>query len=550
MQIQLNDRAWVAWLAKVRIIIITFLLGIELAITRLTNTNVPVRAFISIILLWYTIAVLQVLLAAVWKAVNVQARLQVLTDLAFTTAILYVTGDIDTSFNFLYPLIIFVASIQLPRFWAYLTAGLAFVFFGITLEFTHYGVLRSYSISPRSDDRSLHIVVAVNLVAYLAVAYLSSNLSAKLRQEDVEALENLQALHENIISSMSGGLITTDLRRRITFLNTSGEKFLERGVQEVAGKPVDSCFLDELPVLDSPQEKGEVRYLAPSGREKIFGFRVSMLQVPERGALGLIYSFTDLTEIRQLEREIRMRDRLSAVGRMAAGIAHEIRNPLSSIAGSVKVLSGISALNDEQRALVGIVTRESERLDQIISDFLIYSRDKKFRLGHQNLVSLLQDTLTLLQNHPRMAQKQGTSRLSIVRNFQTGEAMAIVDGDKIKQVFWNLCENALRAMPEGGALTVSLSAEDENWVITFADTGQGMAPADLERVFEPFHSRFEGGTGLGLAIVYQIVQAHNGTISAGSSLGQGTQFSLRLPRATAIAEAEEAGAPQATVAHG
>lgn len=531
MRNELNDRAWLSWMGKVRIIIITFLLGIELTITQLTPTNVPRLGFISIIVLWYSIALFQILLLALWPNTRAHIRLEILTDIAFTTALLYVTGGIDTSFNFLYPLIIIVASIQLSRVWAYLTAGLSFVLFTAMLELTQRGILPSYSISARPDDKSVHLVVGVNFCAYFAVAYLASTLSSKLRQGDVKALENLQALHENIIRSMSGGLITTDLEGRITLLNPAGEKLLERKVQDALGKNVQELFLDRLPGLEGSYVKGEIRCMTPEGDERVLGMRVSLLRVPEQEELGYIYTFADLTDIRRLEQEIRMRDRLSAVGRMAAGIAHEIRNPLSSIAGSVKVLSNISALNDEQRALVEIVTRESERLNRIISDFLIYSREKNYRFRPHNLVSLLDDTLVLLENHPLISNSTPTGKkISLVRQYALHEAMAVVDGDKLKQVFWNLCENAVRAMPNGGLLTVSLTRKEKNWSACFTDTGSGMDAQLLEKIFEPFQSRFEGGTGLGLAIVYQIMQAHGAQISVTSSPGKGSEFRLEFSR--------------------
>lgn len=538
MQNELNDRAWLNWMGKVRIIIITFLLGIELAVTQLTQTNVPVRGFVSIIVLWYSISLFQILLLVVWRDTRAQVRLQILTDIAFSTALLYVTGGIDTSFNFLYPLIIIVASIQLPRVWAYLTAGLSFILFAAMLELTQYGVLHSYSMSAKPDIKTLHLVVLVNFCAYFAVAYLASTLSAKLRQGDVQALENLQALHENIIHSMSGGLITTDLQGRITLLNPAGERLLERRAKDLIGKNVQEMFLDRLPTVSGSTVPSEVRCevncVTPRGAQKIFGMKVTLLRVPEQGELGHIYTFADLTDIRRLENEIRMRDRLSAVGRMAAGIAHEIRNPLSSIAGSVKVLSKISALNDEQRTLVEIVTRESERLNRIISDFLIYSREKNYKFRPQDLVSLLNDTLTLLENHPLITKSGGSGekKISLVRNYAATDAPAVVDGDRLKQVFWNLCENAVRAMPEGGVLTVSLTGKEHAWSISFADTGSGMDEQLLEKIFEPFQSRFEGGTGLGLAIVYQVVQAHEAQISVSSTPGKGSEFRLDFPRTT------------------
>jgi len=225
-----------------------------------------------------------------------------------------------------------------------------------------------------------------------------------------------------------------------------------------------------------------------------------------------------------------MQDRLAAVGRLAAAIAHEIRNPLTSIAGSVSMLSGIADLSDEHRQLLQIVTRESERLNGIITDFLAYSRGKQYRFASVDLLPLLEDTLTLLE-HRLVAENRG---IRIERGYNFKEAFAMADGDKIKQVFWNFCENAVRAMSSGGVLSVSLEQAGEDWQVNFADTGPGMSRQLVEKIFEPFQSQFEGGTGLGLAIVYQIVQAHEGKVWARSRVGEGSVFVLRLRRLAAV----------------
>jgi two-component system sensor histidine kinase PilS (NtrC family) len=271
---------------------------------------------------------------------------------------------------------------------------------------------------------------------------------------------------------------------------------------------------------------GEVRFDNLQKFRKTLRVRVASLTVPDRGVFGCVYALDDLTEIRRLERDLRMQDRLAAVGRLAAAIAHEIRNPLTSIAGSVSMLSGIPELNEEHRHLLAIVTRESQRLNGIITDFLAYSRTKRYNVGQVDLVQLVEDTLTLM-DHRMTAENTG---VRIERRFAVRDAMVLADGDKIKQVFWNFCENAVRAMRGGGVLTVALESHGDDWQVAFTDTGSGMTPQQIEKIFEPFQSNFEGGTGLGLAIVYQIVQAHEGKVWARSKPGQGTTFILRLKR--------------------
>jgi two-component system sensor histidine kinase PilS (NtrC family) len=459
--------------------------------------------------------------------------------LFMVSLVVHETGGWDSSLNFLYPLVIIVAGILLPRVWAHLVAALAFILYGAVLELNYYGVVRSYCTT-HPELKALQGIILVNLFAFLIVAYLASLLVAKLREARVElkdasgALEDLQILHENIIQSISSGLITTNLDGRITLVNSAAQKLLERAPEQLLGKPVAHLFLDALPNGES-RSHAEVRFDTAESFRKTVRVRVAGLNVPERGPLGYVYALDDLTEIRRLEREVRMQDRLAAVGRLAAAIAHEIRNPLTSIAGSVSMLSGVTHLGEEHRRLLDIVTRESHRLNGIITDFLAYSRGKKYHFDKADLVRLLEDTLTLVR-HRMTAENTG---ITIECRFTAAEAWVLADGDRIKQVFWNFAENAIRAMKDGGVLKVVIERLGTDWQVSFSDTGMGMTPQQTEKIFEPFQSNFEGGTGLGLAVVYQIVQAHEGKVWARSKPGQGTTFVLRLRRL----DAERRGVP-------
>lgn len=545
-----DDRNWLTWLVKVRMLILMVLLVIELAVIRLTPSPVPVVPFLTVMVLWFVLSLFFLFLVTVWSETRLQAILQVVADIAMVTLVVQVSGGIESSLNFLYPLAIVVAAMLLPRGWAYMSAALAFIFFAGVLELDYYGAIPSYT-GAHAKLKALQVVILVNLFAYFAIAYLAGLLMTKLRQADAQlrnasgALENLQALHENIVQSMSGGVITTGPDGRITLVNRAAQQLLEISDDDLRGRSVGELFQDPLPGFGA-RTGAEVRYSSAKGFRKTFRVMVSTLN--DRGDAGFVYTFDDLTEVRRLEREVRMQDRLAAVGRLAAAIAHEIRNPLTSIAGSVSMLSDAPALNPEEKHLLDIVIRESDRLNNIITDFLAYSRGKQYRFERVNIVPLLEDTLTLIE-HRLLAED---AKIRVERRFETREAWVLADGDKIKQVFWNFSENAVRAMrKDGGKLTVSLTGRDGDWEMSFADTGPGIHPQQTEKIFEPFQSNFEGGTGLGLAIVYQIVQAHEGKVWARSEMGKGSSFILRLRRMDSAEEdlktSAQPGIPAAAV---
>ena len=534
MEFIVEQRRWLAWLSNVRIIVLTFLLGIQLAIVRLTPTTLPLRPFIAAILLWYTLSLFFLLLASAWREDVVQAKLQVFTDLGMATLLIYVTGGAESTYNFLYPLVIVVACILLPRAWAYLVAAMAFISYGTVLELCYYEVLPSYS-SSHPSTRALLAIILINLFADLTIGYLAATLAHRLRQSDARLrhasgeLENLQALHENIIQSITGGIITAGLDGRVQVANTAACRLLEREESSVIQQPVQSLFLEPLPFALGGLAHGEVRARTPLGRELTLDMRASSLTAPGLGISGYIYAFDDLTEVRYLEREIRVREQQAAIGRLAGAIAHEIRNPLASIGGSVKVLHGIAALTDEQRLLIDIVTRESERLNAIITDFLAYSRGRQFEFAKVDVLPLLEQVLD--ETETRMTRENCPVR--VLRSLRAHAAWTTGDSARLRQAFRNLCDNALAAMSGGGTLTVALQAvedDEDGWEISVSDTGTTLTQQQALRIFEPFQSQNNVGTGLALAIVYQIIQAHDGRITAGPNEGGGTCFRLRLPR--------------------
>jgi two-component system sensor histidine kinase PilS (NtrC family) len=474
------------------------------------------------------------------KSVRLQTGIQLFVDALIVTWLIWTTGDVSSPFAALYIVLISVASIFLGARAALVAAvGCAALFTGLSMAVVTE--LIPAHVPAATSTSTLKVIQAVGLndIAFLFVGLLAARLAQRQSHYDVQLTETtqtlatLRALHERIVESIRSGVITADLQGRIYIFNAAAEEITGYKADDVRGQGV-SIFFGEIEehIRESltaaeagePSPRFEADCLTADGLRLRLGFSIFPLFAESGETTGLVITFQDLTQVRALEETSRRQDRLAAVGRVAASIAHEIRNPLAAMRGSIQVLRSEVDGNSSQGELMDIILRESDRLNRIITDYLTYARPRSQVYEGVDVREVLNETFTLLRHSPELLAGH-----HLEEDYTEEPAMVNADASQIKQVFWNIARNALQAMAGGGTLRVELRHTAGNRLrIIFTDTGQGMSPEQVEHLFEPFSSR-TGGTGLGLSIVYQIIRDHGGTINVRSLEGQGTTITIELP---------------------
>jgi two-component system, NtrC family, sensor histidine kinase PilS len=486
------------------------------------------------------------------KALGLHIQIQVIFDVLVATSLVYVTGGVESPLTFFYALPMITSAIFFSRRGTYLTAGLSCLFLGALMILESRGILPAdldHRVKDLPTAARVAYLLAFNYAVFLFVATLAGYLGGLLRKTRRELkvtedhLDNVSALNRDIVLSLRSGLVAMDERGRISLVNPVAEEILGCEAKKVL---LGSGF-DLLPVLtawkdfivgvqsQTASHQFEVRYVRPTDGHVIpLDVTLSWLSNRDGTKAGTLVHIQDLSRMKEMEALMKKSERLAALGELAAGIAHEIRNPLASISGSVQVLKDLPNLAEPDRRLLEIVLRETNRLDALVADFLMYAKPREPNLTETLLNVIVEETVGVFLSGC------ASGRTDIQMELE--ETHAKVDPDQIRQVLWNLLANAVDAIRDSGTIGVRLRSENaagqnRSVVLEVEDNGPGVLEELRNKIFDPFFTTKEGGSGLGLAIVSRIVEAHRGTIevrnmAAGESSflpEGGCRFSVRLP---------------------
>jgi two-component system sensor histidine kinase PilS (NtrC family) len=538
-----------------RLIILTFLLAITFLFQfsekkyffiPLTNTFYYFIGFFYLVTILYALSLNKV------KDLKQFIFFQIIVDHLFIAGLIYFTGGKESYFPITYFFAIIGSSIIFYRRGAFFSASFSTLLYGLLLLLQLHHWINPLGTSQFYEASQIFYSLIIYMASFYIVASLSSLIAEELKNKGKELIQKqvdydqLETFNRNVIQSLDSGLLTVDLRGRINFLNRTAERILDLNGE----RPPEVSIYDLFPALNrvtdetlkkasdpiSDYQRYETQFINSEGRKIYLGFSISPLTGPDGSLIGHTLIFQDITRFKEMEEQMKRLDKMAAINQLAAGMAHEIRNPLTSLSGSIQMLKSELTLQSHQERLMDIILRESERLNALITDFLLFAQPPRTDRTVSNLKNILEETIEMLVHSP--SYHEG---IRIRYPHPLEDIRVLVDPDQMKQVFWNLILNAVQAMGERGELTVVLERgtdglsyqKPKEWVtISISDSGRGIAPHEKEKIFEPFYTTKDRGTGLGLSIVHRIIETHSGVIKVESEVGKGSTFTLLLPAQT------------------
>lgn len=543
-----EKRKNLAWLIFVRLVVVSLFLAL---ITYL-NIRQPdffpdqmLRNVTRLIIVTYLFSILSLAALRISAlVVNALGYAQIVWETLFVSILVVLTGGISSTYSFFFNLAIINASFLFGRREAFYTAGFCGIIYGLIIDLHYYGrlesigLLRGYGEVPGPNQ--VLSLIATNLLAFLLTAILTGYLAARasksesaLKEKEID-YDELERLNSLIVATLDSGLVTVNSQGKIRVFNRYASELT--GVKQKAayGKELAEIFagLDlDLLTIDSAQRQ-EISYTNGKGENVIFSFKYAPLLDKIGNVIGGVIDFKDMTGIRDMEAKLLRTNRLAAIGELSARIAHEIRNPLASISGSVQLIAGANSIPESDKKLLGIVVKETSRLDSMLNEFLQYARPLPPNRKWFSLNSLITDLIAMLKSDVRF--------FSILINVNIEEQIELfADRDQIQQVLWNLLLNAAEAMPAGGEICIEAtwpaiykkkpSGAERYLHIMIKDNGIGIPQEARKLVFEPFFTTKQGGSGIGLASVYRILEAHDASISLDNNQVPGTSFSIIFP---------------------
>lgn len=536
--------ARVRWLIFLRLFIVSFILGIAALIQAGGDLDIPARSLYPVFIIIGGTSVLSVLymaLARFWDRPVHNVSLQAIVDVILITALVYVTGGVESIYSILYPLVIIYAALFMGRRGAILVASLSAICYGGLLDLQYFGYIPHISAEAGPYGFTAGYVfsrIFIHIVFFYIIALLASYLVERERQtkllltEQEDSFKRLDLLHRSIIESVSVGILTVDQNRVVRSFNRAAEEITGLKRHQVTGRSLDDGMPGIASIMRGHNENRtilEAAFTAANGRGMTLGCSLSPLLDSSRNPMGSIVIFQDLTHVKAMEREVERNKKMAFLGEMSAVLVHELRNPLASISGSIQLLRRDLPLDGGDRKLMDIIERGRNQLEMLARDFLVLAPSKgAVRVDEIDAVDMINEVLESLRlGEDWNGDVTVAGRLDYRRLIRG-------NSKEVRQAIQNVVTNALQAMHEGGHLAIETRpGEGGDFLeIEIRDTGRGIDPANMAYLREPFFTTREAGTGLGLVIVDRVMESHGGYFHIESPAGQGTRVVMGFPAAT------------------